>query len=79
MTAESSFIPPPASAYILNLLSEPGNDEVLYAVSPGAGLYRTTDKGDFWQEITPNPEQRTYYTLKIDPLRPERIYAGGHH
>ena len=47
---------------------------------PDSGLYKTTDGGDTWTDITHNPGLPTTGSigkigLSISPARPSRVYA----
>ena len=42
------------------------------------GVYRSTDRGDTWEHISPTNNRPMYYSqIRVDPNDPERIYLGG--
>lgn len=77
----------------IDLIMEPGNPQVLYAASweaqrypwkfnsggPGSGIFKTSDGGDSWKEISDNPGLPTGIKgrigLTISAARPERVWA----
>jgi photosystem II stability/assembly factor-like uncharacterized protein len=73
----SSEIPPPAGAYIQKLAAHPHDDDVLYAATNGSGLYRSTEAGDSWENISVAPDLRHYNIVVFDPTDPDRIFTGG--
>lgn len=75
--AEESVVPPPASAYITKLMVSPGDSDLLYAATNGGGLYRSTDGGDFWVDISPQAELRHYHIVVFDPADTSSLYTGG--
>ena len=66
----------PASAYIQQLAIDPGNPNIIYAASTSAGLYKSSDKAESWQNITPDTSSK-FYVVRIAPDNPNRIYTGG--
>ena len=77
----------------IDLVMDPGNPDVLYAsllemrrfpwgfrsAGPGTGLFKTTDGGDSWTELTDNPGlptgPRGRIGVALSPVRPERVWA----
>ena len=77
----------------IDLAFEPGNPNVLYAAlwqtrrtpwsvyppsnGPGTGLFKSTDGGDHWIELTGHglPEEPGRIGLAVAPSRPQRVYA----
>ncbi len=42
------------------------------------GVYRSTDRGDTWEQVSTVNNRPMYYSqIRIDPNDPERIYTGG--
>ncbi len=76
-TTDFPEVPPPASAYIQVIRIDPAQPEILYAASPGGGLFRSLNEGDSWQSINPNEQLRHFNAVVIDPKHPAQIYAGG--
>ncbi|HYU34358.1 MAG TPA: hypothetical protein VEW48_19570 [Thermoanaerobaculia bacterium] len=76
-----------------DLVFEPGNPEVIYAAlwqtrrtpwnvyppsnGPGSGLYKSTDGGETWTQITGHgfPSKPGRIGLAVAPSRPQRVYA----
>jgi photosystem II stability/assembly factor-like uncharacterized protein len=67
----------PAAAYIRSLAVHPTQAGLLFAASPGGGLYRSEDGADSWQRIDPTPVSSIYHVVKLAPGEPDRVYAGG--
>ena len=81
------------STGIADLIMEPGNPNVLYATfwqayrapwtfssgGPGSGIFKTTDGGDHWTEITHNQGLPTGLLgrmgIAISPAKPTRVWA----
>jgi photosystem II stability/assembly factor-like uncharacterized protein len=77
----------------IDLAMDPRNPDVMYAsllelrrfpwgfrsAGPGTGLFKTTDGGDHWTELTDNPGlptgPRGRIGVAISPARPERVWA----
>lgn len=55
------------------LAAHPRDVDVLYAGTHGAGVYKTTNSGGFWEPT--GLTQGQVRTLAIDPFSPERLYA----
>jgi photosystem II stability/assembly factor-like uncharacterized protein len=77
----------------IDLAFEPGNPEVIYAAlwqtrrtpwhiyppsnGPGGGLYKSTDGGEHWTQITGHgfPDKPGRIGLAVAPSQPRRVYA----
>jgi len=76
----------------IDLAFEPGRPEVIYASlwqtrrtpwnvyppsnGPGSGLYKSTDGGDTWKQLTAGlPAKPGRIGLAVAPSRPQRVYA----
>ncbi len=77
----------------IDIVLDPGNPDVMYAsllelrrfpwgfrsAGPGTGLFKTTDGGDTWTELTDNPGLpqglKGRIGVTISPARPERVWA----
>ncbi len=72
------------------LSMDPVDPDVLYAAmwehqrlpwkvisgGPGSGLYKSTDGGDTWQELTEGlPEEKGKMAIDVCPSNPEKVYA----
>lgn len=80
------------SSGIIDLSMDPTNPRVLYAATyqsrrtpwsleaggPGSGLFKTTDGGDSWVELTANPGlpegTKGRLAVAVSPAMPERVY-----
>lgn len=67
----------PASAYVRSLAVHPTQADLLFAASPGGGLYRSRDGADSWQRIDPTPVSSGYHVVKLATGQPDRVFAGG--
>ena len=77
MAEESHSIPPPASAYIGSLSIHPKIPGLLFAASPGGGLYRSIDAAASWQHIDAAPGVDDYNVVLVDAVQSSRVFAGG--
>ncbi len=75
----------------IDVAFEPGNPRVLYAAlwrarrtpwsvyppssGPGSGLFKSTDGGDHWVELSGLPKNPGRIGIAIAPSRPNRVYA----
>ena len=77
----------------IDLVMDPGNPDVMYAsllelrrfpwgfrsAGPGTGLFKTTDGGDTWTELTDNPGLpdglKGRIGVALSPARPDRVWA----
>jgi photosystem II stability/assembly factor-like uncharacterized protein len=77
----------------IDLLMDPSNPEIIYAstlelqrfpwglrsAGPGTGLFKTTDGGDTWTELTNRPGMpagvKGRIGITIAPARPQRVWA----
>lgn len=73
----ASPAPPPAAAYIQSLEVDANEPGLIYAASPGGGLFRSDSGGDHWHDISPTPTTRHFNAVIIVPSAERRIYAGG--
>jgi hypothetical protein len=66
---------------IVGMVIDPGNDSVLYAASPWAGIWKSTDAAHSWRQTSNGlrngrTQISAYPNLAIDTLNPQRlIYA----
>jgi photosystem II stability/assembly factor-like uncharacterized protein len=56
--------------------ADPLDLNTMYAAVMGFGIYKSQDAGQTWSEINDGIENPYIYSLAIDPLDPEVIYAG---
>ncbi|MEJ7767373.1 MAG: hypothetical protein WKF89_06145 [Chitinophagaceae bacterium] len=78
----------------IDLSIDPAHPDLLYASTfefrrfewgvrssgPGAGIYKTTDGGDNWKELTTNPglptgKNRGRIGIALSPVKPDRVWA----
>ena len=67
----------PGAAHVYTIEQSVSNPDVLYAGTATAGAWKTTDKGDNWNLITPGLELNSVYAIEIDFTNPEIIYISG--
>ena len=58
------------------LTADPRTDSVLYAVAPGAGIWKTTDGGQSWTPISDAISSLQVCSLAIDSRSPDVVYVG---
>lgn len=62
---------------VVALLAAPGSPSALYAGTVGAGVLRSTDGGEHWEERSAGlPDGSTVLALAAHPADPRRLYAG---
>ena len=65
-----------SSSGIRELIVDPTNSEIIYAVNIQNGVYSSLNGGKQWNGINRGlPERTRVYVLAIDPLNTEKIYA----
>ena len=63
---------------VIDLAYHPTDPSILYASSPGGGVYKSTDGGVSWARLTALP-YNPVNTIAIDPQNPDTVYfATGH-
>ena len=50
-----------------------GSPSIVYATTPGAGIYRSTDRGQTWQFAGPGPHRQSLEILGVDPHGERRL------
>lgn len=67
----------PGTGRLTALAIHPLNENIIYAGSPGGGLWKTTNGGITWQPLTDyNATWMSIFSLAIDPLNQNIVYAG---
>lgn len=66
----------PNGGTIPMLASNPQDDQIVYAATWGAGVYKSLDGGQSWQATNTGLENLFIQSLAIDPLVPDTLYAG---
>lgn len=57
--------------HVIAIQVAPGDGSV-FALTEGAGLYRSADRGDHWQRLANGPTM----SLALDPRQPARLFGG---
>jgi len=57
-------------------LAASGDGKDFYAVGYGTGLWRSRDNGAQWEQITPQPETESVYTVFVDPFDRNHLLVG---
>jgi hypothetical protein len=67
----------PGTGRIAAMAINPSNESVIYAGSPGGGLWKTTNAGAAWLPLTDNNSTlMSIFAITIDPLNANIVYAG---
>lgn len=67
----------PEGAVITSLLQDPADPRIVYAGTPGGGLFRSTSDGEpRWETIGADPLEGEITALAADPAAPATLYAG---
>ncbi len=62
-------------------IAQAAKDPSVLVVAARDGIYRTGDRGQKWERITPanDPELKGFHSVAIDPRDADVIYVGTHH
>ena len=60
----------------LGVAQDPFNPAVVYAMTFGSGMYKSSDYGANWAPISAGISYLTLQSMAIDPVQPNIIYAG---
>jgi photosystem II stability/assembly factor-like uncharacterized protein len=61
----------------VTLVIDPTDTNTVYAgLSPAGGVFKTTDAGDTWSEVTDGMGEPAVFSLALDPGDPKILYAG---
>ncbi len=67
----------PGTGRISALAIHPANEQIIYAGSPGGGIWKTINGGTAWQPLTDNNSTlMSIFALTIDPNNQNIVYAG---
>lgn len=67
----------PGAAHVYITKQSPSNDSVLYAGSAEAGVWKSTDKGLHWLNVTAHMMISSVAALEIDSHNPNIVWFGG--
>jgi photosystem II stability/assembly factor-like uncharacterized protein len=76
--SETSPLPGTSGSYVLDLAFDSMDDSTLYAASAYAGLYKTTDLGESWSDISLDLPRSSYFLIsgiKVNPLNNQNVYV----
>ena len=59
----------------VEVTAAPRRPSTLYAATPAAGLFRSTDSGESWHFVAYGPGRKRVRILGVDPRNPNRLYA----
>ncbi len=63
---------------IRTIVQHPRKPDVLFAGTEQHGLYRSTNRGAWWEKQEAGVEHTTFYVIVFDPVRPDTMYAAGY-
>src|SRR5215213_7335322 len=58
----------------VRLVAAVDDPSVVYAVTPAAGLFRSTDRGATWRFVAYPPERLGIRVIAVDPHDPQRLF-----
>lgn len=67
----------PGAAHVYTVEQAPSDNQVLYAGTANAGVWKTTNKGQLWNPVTPFMMVSKVSALEIDFSNPLVVYFGG--
>ncbi|MBI2571761.1 MAG: hypothetical protein HYV63_32525 [Candidatus Schekmanbacteria bacterium] len=53
----------------------PANESIMYAVSPYRGLFRSSDRGETWQDVGEGIPVRSFLGLHVSPAETDTVYV----
>jgi photosystem II stability/assembly factor-like uncharacterized protein len=65
-----------AEEYVSALAVNPKAPATVYAGTNDSGVFRSTDAGDHWKQVTSGLTDKNVSSLAIDPVTPATLYAG---
>jgi hypothetical protein len=67
----------PGTGRLAAIAIHPANESVIYAGSPGGGMWKTVNGGTTWQPLTDNNALwMSFFAITIDPTNQNIVYAG---
>lgn len=67
----------PGTGRLAAIAIHPANESVIYAGSPGGGMWKTVNGGTTWQPLTDNNALwMSFFAITIDPTDQNIVYAG---
>lgn len=76
ITSGWPFIWGNVSGRIRGLAVHPNDPNIVYIGAAGGGIWKTTNGGTTWQDLSSQFELLTFGSIAIDPQNPETVYAG---
>lgn len=76
ITSGWPFIWGNVSGRIRGLAVHPIDPNIVYIGAAGGGIWKTTNGGTTWQDLSSQFELLTFGSIAIDPQNPETVYAG---
>jgi len=73
---------PVGGSYVSELMCDPANIDIVYAIKAFGGIYRSTDGGNTWASITNLPsddDYRFFSGIAINPQNPANLFVNSHH
>ena len=64
------------SGRVTGIAADPTNANIIYAAPAGGGVWKTTDSGSTWTEITDTQSTMSMGAIAVAPSNPSVIYAG---
>src|ERR1700674_5806897 len=65
----------PEGAILTQIVSDPTDSAVAYALTRGAGIYKTSNGGDSWQAANEGLPDLLVSALVIQPVAPKTMYV----
>ncbi len=66
----------PGSAHVFTVEMSPSDPDILYAGTATAGVWKSTDHGLIWSDMTKNLMVREVVSVEIDHTNPDVVYFG---
>lgn len=66
----------PGAAHVYTVEQSLADPNIMYAGTATAGLWKSTNRGSSWTNVTLSLMANEVYAVEIDPVTPTRVYAG---
>ncbi|WP_299709988.1 discoidin domain-containing protein [uncultured Tenacibaculum sp.] len=66
----------PGLGRIVSIAVEPNQQSIIYAGSPGGGIWKTTNRGSSWTPLGDNMTNMSIWSIAIDPTNSNTVYLG---